>query len=29
MLAGSSGRDRAILSIGQAVEQALRAAKDG
>ena len=28
MLAGAGGRDRAILSIGRAVEQALRAAKD-
>lgn len=28
MLAGAGGRDRAILSIGQAVEQALRGAKD-
>ncbi|WP_186418767.1 amidase [Bosea sp. CS1GBMeth4] len=27
MIAGAGGRDRAILSIGQAVEQALRAAK--
>ncbi len=28
MIAGAGGSDRAILSIGQAVEQALRAAKD-
>lgn len=28
MITGAGGRDRAILSIGQAMEQALRAAKD-